>query len=105
MSVNETLASYSNLLLYSAMAAYTGAFLSFTLDLAGGPARVRRARELAEDVRLPAQEPVATGAVSSAVGPSGLPPGALIGKDATACSRCSCAGSGRTRSPKLPARR
>jgi cytochrome c-type biogenesis protein CcsB len=74
MSVNETLASYSNLLLYSAMAAYTGAFLSFTLDLAGGPARVRRARELDEDVRLPAQEPVAAAAVSSAVGPSGLPP-------------------------------
>jgi cytochrome c-type biogenesis protein CcsB len=74
MSVNETLASYSNLLLYSAMAAYTGAFLSFTLDLAGGPARVRRARELAESVRQPAQEPVAAAAVSSAGAPSGLPP-------------------------------
>jgi cytochrome c-type biogenesis protein CcsB len=77
MSVNETLASYSNLLLYSAMAAYTGAFLSFTLDLAGGPARVRRARELDESVRLPAQEPVTAGARSSAAGPSGLPPADL----------------------------
>jgi len=48
MSVNENLAGYSNLLLYSAMACYTGAFLSFTLDLAGGPARVRRSRELAQ---------------------------------------------------------
>jgi len=74
MSVNETLASYSNLLLYSAMAAYTGAFLSFTLDLAGGPARVRRARELAEDVRLAAPEPVAAGAVASGGGTAGLPP-------------------------------
>ena len=42
MSVNETLAGYSNLLLYSSMAAYTGAFLGFTLDLAGSAARAER---------------------------------------------------------------
>jgi cytochrome c-type biogenesis protein CcsB len=73
MSVNENLAGYSNLLLYSAMACYTGAFLSFTLDLAGGPARVRRSRELAQqgaDVR--AKEPAV--AAASLGGDGGLPP-------------------------------
>ena len=42
MSVNETLAGYSNLLLYSSMASYTGAFLGFSIDLAGSAARVER---------------------------------------------------------------
>ncbi len=39
MSVNESLASTANLLLYGSMAAYTGAFLGYTLDLAGAAAR------------------------------------------------------------------
>jgi cytochrome c-type biogenesis protein CcsB len=69
MSVNETLAGYSNLLLYSAMASYTGAFLSFTLDLAGGPARVRRSRELAEQ-QAQALEPAVAGARSRAGTPA-----------------------------------
>lgn len=42
MSVNETLAGYSNLLLYSSMVSYTGAFLGFSIDLAGSAARVER---------------------------------------------------------------
>ncbi|HET8616018.1 MAG TPA: c-type cytochrome biogenesis protein CcsB [Actinomycetales bacterium] len=75
MSVNETLAGYSNLLLYSAMASYTGAFLSFTLDLAGGPARVRQAREAAARVTAPVKEPVAAGVAGGSGGESipGLP--------------------------------
>jgi cytochrome c-type biogenesis protein CcsB len=77
MSVNETLAGYSNLLLYSAMASYTGAFLSFTLDLAGGPARVRRQREAAgvtgsvSEASL--RQPAAVGAAGA--GSTGLPTG------------------------------
>jgi len=42
VSANETLADYSNLLLYSSMASYTGAFLGYSLDLAGSTARVER---------------------------------------------------------------
>ena len=34
MSANETLAGYSNLLLYSSMAVYAGAFGAFATDLA-----------------------------------------------------------------------
>jgi cytochrome c-type biogenesis protein CcsB len=65
MSVNETLAGYSNLLLYSAMASYTGAFLSFTLDLAGGPERLRQAREAAAEPAA-VKQTVAAGAVAGA---------------------------------------
>ncbi len=65
MSVNETLAGYSNLLLYSAMASYTGAFLSFTLDLAGGPARLRQSREAAAELTV--RQPVAAGVGAGAV--------------------------------------
>ena len=43
MSVNESLASTANLLLYGSMASYTVAFLGFTLDLAGGAARAEQA--------------------------------------------------------------
>ena len=39
MSVNETLATNSNLLMYGSMAVYTGAFLAYTLDLAGNASR------------------------------------------------------------------
>ncbi len=41
MSVNETLATYSNLFLYGAMASYTGGFLGYVLDLSGGAARAQ----------------------------------------------------------------
>jgi len=58
VSTNETLASSSNLLLYGAMASYTGAFLAYTLDLAGGAARAERAGVRA----VVAREPVAVGA-------------------------------------------
>ncbi|MEO7746488.1 MAG: c-type cytochrome biogenesis protein CcsB, partial [Actinomycetota bacterium] len=43
MSVNESLATTANYLLYGSMASYTVAFLGFTLDLAGGAARAERA--------------------------------------------------------------
>lgn len=42
MSVNDTLASSANVLLYGSMASYTGAFLGYTLDLAGGAERAER---------------------------------------------------------------
>ncbi len=42
MSVNESLASTANVLLYGSMAAYTGAFLGYTLDLAGAASRAER---------------------------------------------------------------
>ncbi len=64
MSVNETLANYSNLLLYSAMASYTGAFLGYTMDLAGGAARAERSTALAAAPR----ELAMVGAGEAAVG-------------------------------------
>jgi cytochrome c-type biogenesis protein CcsB len=58
------------------MAAYTGAFLSFTLDLAGGPARIRRASERAAErgVLEPARAGAAVSAGSAAGPTTGLPP-------------------------------
>ncbi|HYJ75950.1 MAG TPA: hypothetical protein VEV65_10150, partial [Kineosporiaceae bacterium] len=44
MAVEETLASTSNLLVYSAMTVYTAALGAFALDLAGRGAAVRLAR-------------------------------------------------------------
>jgi cytochrome c-type biogenesis protein CcsB len=101
MSVDETLAGYSNLLLYSAMAAYTGAFVSFTLDLAGGPARVRRARELeAQGAEAPVREPVASRAASS-----GASSGAGVGASTPADSvgPAAAASSGSTSGPRRTA--
>jgi cytochrome c-type biogenesis protein CcsB len=101
MSVTETLAGYSNLLLYSAMAAYTGAFISFTLDLAGGPARVRRARELdAQSAQAPVREPVAARAVSS-----GASSGAGVGASTPAdgVGPLDAASSGPTSGPRRAA--
>ena len=47
MSVNETLATQANILLYGSMASYAVAFVAYTTDLAGGAARAERRRERA----------------------------------------------------------
>ncbi|MGN6302528.1 MAG: c-type cytochrome biogenesis protein CcsB [Angustibacter sp.] len=47
MSVNETLATQANILLYGSMASYAVAFVAYTADLAGGAARAERRRERA----------------------------------------------------------
>ncbi len=55
MSTQESLAGVSNLLVYSAMAVYTGALGAFALDLAGRGAAVRRtSAPRAADVPAPA---------------------------------------------------
>jgi cytochrome c-type biogenesis protein CcsB len=60
VSVNETLATQANLLLYGSMASYTIAFVAYTADLAGGAARAERQRE--QPAVAPERELVGAGA-------------------------------------------
>ncbi|GAB3590303.1 c-type cytochrome biogenesis protein CcsB [Angustibacter peucedani] len=70
MSVDETLATQANLLLYGSMAAYAAAFLAYTSDLAGGAARAERQRELtaADQRELAAVGGGSTSGVATAAG-------------------------------------
>jgi cytochrome c-type biogenesis protein CcsB len=61
VSTNETLASYSNLLLYSSMAVYAGAFAAFAADLAV------TGRQAAAAVRLPVREAALVGGRSESL--------------------------------------
>ncbi len=84
MAVDQTLASLSNTLVYSAMVAYTGALGAFAIDLSGRGGR--GAHELARAAAERAAEPVAVGAAAGAragsttvtggagVGPGSAPP-------------------------------
>ncbi len=63
MATQESLAGVSNLLVYSAMAVYTGALGAFALDLAGRGAALRQAPAAA-----PARTPATVGAPGSALG-------------------------------------
>ncbi len=71
MSVNETLASQANLLLYGSMASYTGALVAYTSDLAGGAARAERRRD---QVVAAERELAAVGAAPGAAAPASAPP-------------------------------
>jgi cytochrome c-type biogenesis protein CcsB len=62
VSTNETLASYSNLLLYSSMAVYAGAFAAFAADLAV------TGRQATAAVRVAVRESALVGAGSTAPG-------------------------------------
>jgi cytochrome c-type biogenesis protein CcsB len=69
VAVEETLASTSNLLVYSAMTVYTGALGAFALDLAGRGAVARPAPTtiaMAEPAVVPAGAPVQAAAVPDA---------------------------------------
>ena len=72
MAVEESLASISNDLVYSAMAVYTGALGAFALDLAGRGAAARplRGDVPAAAVPSPAAVPVGAGGVPAAPAPS-----------------------------------
>ena len=86
MSTQESLAGVSNLLVYSAMAVYTGALGAFALDLAG---RGAATRTTVRTVRADLRETVAVGA-----------PGA-----ADAAAGAAAAPAGRDDEPAVPVRR
>jgi cytochrome c-type biogenesis protein CcsB len=72
VSVNETLATQANILLYGSMASYAVAFVAYTTDLAGGAARAERRREQLDAVAAH-RELVAAGGAPGPVTPSDTP--------------------------------
>jgi cytochrome c-type biogenesis protein CcsB len=76
VAVEETLASTSNLLVYSAMTVYTGALAAFALDLAGHGASARPARAAARPASAAARPARATAGrvVARAAVPAGGSP-------------------------------
>jgi cytochrome c-type biogenesis protein CcsB len=72
VSTQESLAGVSNLLVYSAMAVYTGALGAFALDLAGRGAAVRTTPHAA---RAAARTPVAVGGATPDDAPDAPTPG------------------------------
>jgi len=81
VSVNESIATDANLLLYGAMASYTVAFLGFTLDLAGGTARATAT------AAAPQRELAGVGAGSSPGIGSGFAPVTHVRDDVPASTR------------------
>ncbi len=70
MAVNESLAQASNVLVYSAMVVYTGAFGAYTVDLSGrGRVAARTAAAAAQAPREPAPALVGAGGPPSGPGP------------------------------------
>ena len=90
MSVNETLATQANILLYGSMASYAVAFVAYTADLAGGAARAERRREqvvVAERELVGAGAPVSPpDAAGSATAPVERRRAAAIGTSLTILS-------------------
>ena len=104
MTVNETLATYSNYLVYGAMAAYTIAMIAFAVSFAA-----MRGRDLVPAASVPAGTEVDSGAVAVATkvattvgGPDdgALPPGRRAGNIGMSTTWLGTTTSSRTTAPQ-----